>query len=168
MFQTKKQKVLIGLMGIALIALAVDNMSQGPAPAQARPTPAPVPAIAQEAKPAVTPPVAVWPERSVGNLLRNLRGQKPRDLDNKQSGNLPQEPATPEDPGLVQARQFAQSQKLTAVMRSQEGGFAIINNQIIRKGDSLKGFKLIEVSKDAAVFERGEYMIELKVDSTDQ
>ena len=49
---------------------------------------------------------------------------------------------------------FGQRHRLTAVMVSgARGGSAIIDGQLIKVGQSLEGFKLIEVSTRSATFE---------------
>lgn len=185
MFQTRQRKILFGVLAIAVAALAIDRMvMQGPQSAEGSTSESQymdtVAELGQQSAPtvAVAPKIAA-PNRSVADLLMQFRGQVPQQPQQIENAFVPSPTwidadqqltakVTTANPAEDRARQFVQDHTLTAVMRTGDGGFAIVNNTIVRLGQTLGGFELIEITADAAVFRGNDYQVQLKVKYADR
>jgi hypothetical protein len=156
---TKERKIYAGLFVAAACALIGDQLFSGsqPVPASA------VAAIVASAEPhkAAAPVIAASSPRSA--TLVGL-AQKLRNLDHDQvlSASALSDPFqmpkgwdnASDSPADNRVATFSQRHHVSALMVSgARGGSAIIDGQPVRVGQSLDGFKLVEVSTKSAVFE---------------
>jgi hypothetical protein len=64
----------------------------------------------------------------------------------------PQPATRPSPPKIDYAAQFIKRHTLTAVMKKQAGGMAIIDGRLYAKGQALDGFKLVGIGLNEATF----------------
>ncbi len=60
--------------------------------------------------------------------------------------------------------QQAWSPKLSATLRSGKNSMANVNGAVIKLGETIDGYRLIEVNKRSAVFIKNEHRIQLTLD----
>jgi hypothetical protein len=153
---TKERKIYAGLLVLAACAFIGDQVFSGPTEAAASADVAV--ATAPAAKPLAP---AAEPIRST---ITTRLAQRLRALDHDQalSATALSDPfklsktwgSGSGSPADGQAWSFSQRHRLTAVMvAGARGGSAILDGELIRVGQSLDGFKLIEVSTQSATFE---------------
>ena len=56
---------------------------------------------------------------------------------------------------------FLAAHKLSAVMKSSNGGIAVIDGRAIGKGQAVAGFKLVSVTERSATLRRGKYVVQM-------
>ncbi len=180
MLKTKERKILAAILAIALLILMVDQFSGGPAPADAQSdtpaasiprSPQELPTATNSAEPVATEAIAdAGP--SVARMLSVIRGNTdydPQQVDNafapssQWAGDA--QNAQPQTDDRSDAEAFVQAHRVTAIMRGERGGYAIINGNIVRVGQKLNGFTLIEVSPSAVVFRSEKWEIELPLET---
>jgi len=151
---TKERKIYAGLFLVALCALVGDQIFSGPSAASAADTEPVASATVHAAAPAVTQHSAII--KQLAQRLRTL------DHDEALSASAVSDPfklsksweSASDGPTDNRVWAFNQRHHLTAVMVSgARGGSAIIDGDLVRVGQSLEGFKLIEVSTRSATFE---------------
>jgi hypothetical protein len=71
--------------------------------------------------------------------------------------------AVAEERGIDSARDFLARHRLTAVMKQQGGGVAIIEGKTVAVGQSIGGFRLVVVKDKSAVLRRGDQRVELRL-----
>lgn len=152
---TKERKIYGGLFLVALCALIGDQVFSGPSRAAAADSEVVASAPVHTA-PAATP--------VAHSAITNQLAQRLRTLDHDQalSASALSDPfkvskiwdGAADGPTVNRIWAFNQRHHLTAVMVSgARGGSAIIDGELVRLGQSLEGFKLIEVSTRSATFE---------------
>ena len=161
---TKRQIALAGFLGLALVVLAVDQLRSGSA---ASGSAVPGPALASgsalatattESTPGVKEVVSPSSARpSISQRLRNLRptfasGSAVPNAFAAQSGLSAASSAGVAFPNQI---------KLTGVMFTGKAHFAVINGRSLRVGESIDGYRLVSVSRNAAQFELGQERITL-------
>jgi hypothetical protein len=156
---TKERKVLVGILAVAGCALVWDQCFSGPeADAPAGAEAALVAPVGAPAKPA---PTAMGSVEQTPPLLRLT--EKLQAVDREQQLSITplsdpfKIPAAWTGPGAVfegTGATFAQRHHLTAIMVSgARRGSAIIDGELVRVGQTLDGYKLVEVTTRSAVFE---------------
>lgn len=155
---TREQKVYLSVLAVAASALAADKLFFGvTAPAVAAAADAiqqvnlkPVEPVNQEpasARFAARLRTAAGPaaDAAVSDLfaVRLVREEKPAE----QAAPAPAL-ASP----AVAAEQFRLAHRVTA-LASGKGAYAVVNGRTIRLGESIGGLTLVEVTREAAVFE---------------
>lgn len=175
MSMNRSRKVLLTVLGLGLTALGVDRLflggSTGPQTATAD-VQASLMAAADSAS-AVTLRAAATPSpaTSAGPTLaqRLLALAQDQNLDERASPQPVRDAFSPSPawtgPGSSQAdepaqalavdpaAQFQKQHRLMAVVARRSGGLAVVDSRTIALGQSLDGFRLIQVRDDAAVFE---------------
>ena len=68
---------------------------------------------------------------------------------------------------LVDAVAEFQKKKLTAVMKQNSGGIAVIDKTYLSVGQSLDGFRLVAVKDRSAILRRGNQRVELRLRDDD-
>jgi hypothetical protein len=178
MFKTRERKILGSILAIALVVLMIDQMSKGPDAVDA--------SVAEETAATVVAAsggvAAAAPEQSnptpvrvqpVAQLLMEIRARRDADplhIDNafapgEQWPDRTDQQATLDDQ-TSDPHAFAQAHRATGVMRSQRGGYAIINGNIVRVGQTLNGFTLTEIKQDRVVFRSDRWEVELPLDTS--
>jgi hypothetical protein len=165
----RSQTIYASILGASLLALSVDQLFLGP-PSTASAEPAPAVLVTPTGSAPdggyVTAPI---PERKLAARLQAIAVE--RGLDPRRPGDPFQVPAAwlPDDGTTViktggeetPVERFKAQHRLTAVMASRTGGTAIINGRHLNHGDVLDGFRLAEVRRRSAVFERDGKRVEL-------
>jgi len=195
MHLTKQQKIYAAVLGLAVSAFAFDRFVLGPgddapeevaaAPAGAarRPTPRRTPArpagvasakaAAAQAPAAGAAVPAASPTSTLSTRLEALAAAHKLKLDNvgdafKPSpvwvGSPKQVAPTVE---VVDAVAEFQKKKLTAVMKQNSGGIAVIDKTYLSVGQSLDGFRLVAVKDRSAILRRGNQRVELRLRDDD-
>ncbi|HEX7009248.1 MAG TPA: hypothetical protein VF184_04655 [Phycisphaeraceae bacterium] len=169
----RSRKVLLTVLGLGLTALGVDRLflggSTGPQTATAD-VQAPLMAAADSASAATLGAAAASsPATSAGPTLAQRLLALARDWDETASAQPVRDAFSPSPawtgPGSSQADepaqalavdpavQFQKQHRLMAVVARRSGGLAVVDSRTIALGQSLDGFRLIQVRDDAAVFE---------------
>ena len=80
---------------------------------------------------------------------------------------VPGEPTPPdaqeEALAILRARQFAKTHNLMSIIRTSDGGTALVDGQVVQVGRKLDGFTLVELTERGAVFEADGKQIELRL-----
>jgi hypothetical protein len=164
---TKERKIYVGLFVLAAAAFVGDQLFSGPSHPEASAEAALV--VPAAARTAAIASISTAKERASASLEQggsSLRlAEKLAAVDREQALSTtelsdPFQTAKSWDAPQVSSDNrpaaFAQRHKLTAVMVSSArngGESAIIDGELVRVGQSLDGFRLIEVSTRSAVFE---------------
>jgi hypothetical protein len=162
---TKERKIYVGLFVLAAGAFLGDQLFSGPNAASADVEPAAV----ATARPASSPASASVSPRAAMTVQL---AERLRTLDHDQalSATALSDPfklskswdGLSDAPADGQAWSFSRRHRLTAVMVSgARGGSAIIDGQLVAVGQSLEGFKLVEVSTRSATFEHDKQIARL-------
>ena len=192
MHLTKQQKIYAAVLGLAVSAFAFDRFVLGPgddapeevaaAPAGAarRPAARRAPArpagvasaraaAARAAGDTAPVPSATPPASTLSARLEALAAAQKLKLDNvgdafKPStvwvGSPKQVAPTVE---VVDAVAEFQKKKLTAVVKQNSGGIAVIDKTYLSVGQSLDGFRLVAVKDRSAILRRGNQRVELRL-----
>ena len=170
--KTKRQKILLGVLGLALTVFLADRVYLGMSPAG--------PAQAEASEVADT--MGVLPDRvaalsrgeaaTIGTgrpeseLVKRLDAVRAAHLVQLEevtdvfrpsqawAGPAPQT-ETPVNSDEIRADEFAQDHRLEAAVVSSKGSIAIVNGWCLKIGQELDGFKLVSVGRDSVVFVSG-------------
>ena len=176
---SKKRKVIVCILGLAVAALLADRALLGsgkPGPKEAAAEPSAAPAAAPNT-PAKSP--AAPPRQSRETVRESLacRLQALSEAGGSDSANVRDAfclspawtkdlgPAAPSSPEQDKAEKLKTDHQLMAVMVAREGGYAIVDGKCLRIGQVLDGFTLISVTEKSAVLESDGIRVELKVPS---
>lgn len=154
---TKERKIYAGLFLVAVCAFIGNEVFSGPSEASAADAAPVASAPVRTAAPAA-------PTVSQHSAMTDQLAQRLRTLDHDEalSASAVSDPfklsksweGASDGPTDNRVWAFNQRHHLTAVMVSgARGGSAIIDGELVRVGQSLEGFKLIEVSTRSATFE---------------
>lgn len=162
----RKRWIYIGVLGIVVVAFIMDRLFLGtpqaaeaklapPDPKPGQPAPA-VPKNQQEPPPVVDPSLA-WLERlGESRSTRDVFAPSPEWLI-KQQEKIEAAAAAEQEkgpkPGSPEAFQAAHKLQATTVMGN--GGLAVVDDQCLKVGDTLDGFRLVHVRAGAVEFRRG-------------
>jgi len=168
----KRQKMSVGVLAIGLVALLVDRMYVLPqsAPAgQAAPADEyTVTATADRA--AVPPPVSAPADLTVAAKLdaawsdNNPHSDEPRDLFSLPSSwpTTRRSQETPR-PTVTAGSAFAARHRLEAITVDPQGKRALIDDKLLRLGETLEGFRLVAIDTESVAFERDGQHIQLEL-----
>jgi hypothetical protein len=170
---TRERKIFASVLGLVVVAFAVDQMTGGgpstadasdSAPAQSETAPL---LMSSSTTPATADKVAAAAAASsnamnlsarmsncfaAANAGRDAKSPS-RDLFRLPAKWSNQIQSSSADAARVAAERFARSHRLSAVSRNAAGGtLAVVEGKLLHVGASLDGFTLSEVSADAAVF----------------
>lgn len=171
-----KQAVYGALLAIAGVAFVIDRIYFAePAKAQAAPelpvAPAPTPAVSLA-------PIA---EPSDGLISDHLKSLPSIDLKLMPDAFAPSKawlsaiqpppatlpslpPAPPPDTTDHRAIAFAAAHKLSAVLKSHNGGAAIVDGEMIQVGQMLDGYTLTSIQSGSVRFTSGDSVVDLTMD----
>lgn len=169
MMLTKQHKIYLGILGVAALGLVIDRTLLGPSEA-----------VAESAEDlVVTPSADEGFEHTSGTLpsssdslaqkLLSIKAASHIDPLNVNNAFTPAwiasvTTATAQiDNQAILAEEFAATHRLTAVMGTGPGGYAIIDGKCLRVGQELDGMRLTSVGDRTAVFESGPLKVELQV-----
>lgn len=182
MAPSKKRKVIVCILGLAVAALLADRALLGsdkPGPKEAAAEPSAAPADAPNT-PDQSP--AAPPRQSRETVQESLacRLKAISEADGFDSAKVRDAfclspawtkdlgPAAPSSPEKDKAEQLKMDHQLMAVMVGREGGYAIVDGKCLRIGQALDGFTLISVTEKSAVLESDGIRVELKVPGTEE
>ena len=188
---TKSQRVYMTMLAVALVAFTVDTVFLG---GEARVQQAGAETLAIPFTPPAAPPVepAPAPDRTA-SLAEALKACDTEDISQVPEAFEPSaswretlcppppeptlpgglsvntaEPDTPEAALAVrQAQRFAETHNLMSIIRTSNGGTALVDGQLVQVGRKLDGFTLLRLTERGAVFEAGGKQVELRL-SADQ
>lgn len=162
---SRERKVVVAVLLVAGAGLAVDRGFMGvsgPTPAHASEI-SPVPATEPSTRKAPSPT-----NQTFTTLSARLKKLGEVQMDNDLlASTLQREPA--EEPKAVfpervvedGRRQFIASHHLSAIATTTRGSNALVNGRAVLIGESIDGYRLIEVTRAGAVFEGPEGRVEL-------
>ena len=178
---TRERKIILVVLAVAATALLFDQLlsgspATGPAAAQADSTsPAPAEDTPQAKSPTVSQIDAEPSDRqSVAQQLAGI-SQMPelavaqitdafRPSSEWESGNLSTDTqAAKVLPGRA-GEVFASEHTLSGVIKTDSGGYAIINGQVVGLGHTLGGFKLVATSDNSVRMESNGVRVVLRLD----
>ena len=185
---TKTQRIYVGILALAIGAFMVDRMflSGGPAEAQAA-TPYQSP-VALSVGSASSPAGSAGSAGSAGEALQLLAALAGERADLSELRNafrpspawsadlFPPAPVAPTAPAesaplaatpakSAALQRFTQDHSVMSIIRTDEGGYALIDGQLVNVGNKLDGFTLVELTDSAAVFASDAGRVELKLGS---
>ena len=174
---TKRGIVLLGLLGLAAVAIVVDRLVQSAPAAAPQPAAAssPVsgaahPAPARPATPTATgtPAATAVQASAIADRLRRAGEGLDMDPMNLRDAFVPPEswlarPPTPEGhaaapaaPVADSADRFVREHKLTSVLIDADGGIAVVNDKVLRVGQEIDGYRLVRLAPGTALFTGGD------------
>jgi len=176
-----RQRVLLVVLGLSLTGLAADRLVFGTSrigPNQAAAAPAdgvPVPLLQAQVAEKKTDRIS---ESAPGTLvarldcLRREQGLEPAACQDafcpSPSWLADLQPQEPPGSDQQRAREFVQRRRLKAVLRSANGGAAIIDDQYLTVGQTLDGFQLLRVGDRSAVLVSDRAHVTLELDPQNQ
>jgi len=175
---SKKRKVYVCVLGLAVLILLVDRVFLGPAglapeEASAGPvgTSSSAAAVGKSATTGAPQAAEPAPEQSIVVRLRAL-GQAQTDTAAVRDAFRPSPSwlaeMRPSRGGEASGRSDAPrrsfNHRLMAVMMDGQGGLAIIDGKCLRVGQTMDGFTLVRLSKSSAVLEAGGQKVKLRLD----
>ncbi|MCE9591975.1 MAG: hypothetical protein K8S99_15820 [Planctomycetes bacterium] len=170
---SRERKVFLGILGLGLTALAADRFvisPTGPRSAQAS-IASVVQDSATQAQPVPAAPEAATAPIAPANTVRvahqlesfgqeqGLRADETANAFQPSAAWLAEDEASAPKPqslapvGPPPAQAFTAAHKLNGVMAKGGGGYAIINGRAVTVGQTVDGFRLVEVSRRSAVFQ---------------
>jgi len=176
---TLKRKISFGLVGIGLIALVVDRLtsSDGPEP---RPQPAlhatDGSVVAHAAKPAAAETDLRLIELSaISAQLQTLASSQGLDPVNAQDAFHPASNWLAAPKAIIDTSaetsaavtRFRQQHKLLAILKSGRAAMALIDGRTFRRGQTIDGFKIVEVHERSVIFDSGSAKVEIFVVGAD-
>jgi len=183
----KTQRVYVAILVMALGAFLVDQLFFGAAtPEQAGAAEGPVlhhvsvpsesdaPAAPQNAQQALQLLVAMTGQRPDVATIRDAFRPAPSWIDELDPPKRVAEPTFDDAPRAdVKAApsqpdpdaRFRAAHTLTSIMRTEDGGCALINGRVVQVGHQLGSYKLVELTEAVAVFEVDGRRVELKLRS---
>jgi len=76
---------------------------------------------------------------------------------------------TPESVQAVEHRMsastFRAKYNLDATMVAENGGYAVVDGELLRVGESIDGYRLVSVAERSALFEAGDLQVELALET---
>jgi hypothetical protein len=171
-----KQGVYGALLAIALIALVIDRLYfSEPSKAQASPE---LPVAPQPAPAVSLAPIA---EPADGLISDHLKSIPPVDLQVRPDAFAPSKawlaaiqpppvpppalpPPPPPDKIDHRAVNFVAAHKLSAVLKSHNGGAAIVDGEMVCVGQTLDGYTLTSIQSGSARFTSGSSVVDLTMD----
>ncbi len=159
-----RQKVFVSILALGAGALLVDRAFL-PGPKQA--AAGTEPEAAGDAPASHAAPGESLPSPSRGGLAERLddlavaRGPDPFAM--RDAFALPQSWLAQNQPLGPAAERFREAHRLTGVMLSEAGGYAVIDGRCLLVGQTLEGFTLVAVSERSAVLESGSDRVELEL-----
>jgi hypothetical protein len=167
---TKRQKMLLGVFLVGLVALVVDRVLLRPQGGAAVASAASGESVAELAVPA--PNVPALPAQPQGQraarCLERLWSEKNTDFEHVRNpfslpASWPTRPgkavnSTP-DAGAL----FAARHQLTAVVIDTPESYVLIDGRLLRPGQTVDGFELVSVGDRSAVFERAGTRVTLEI-----
>jgi len=182
--KTKRQKILLGALGLALAVFLGDRVYRGMNPGG--PSQAEASEIADSTS--VVPDqlaglsredtASIGAARPENELAKRFEAAKAAHFPQLEevtdifrpshawAGPAPQT-ETPLDSDEIRADEFAQDHKLEAMVVSSGSGIVIVSGQCVRIGQELDGFKLVSVGSDSAVFADGAARATLRLAETE-
>jgi hypothetical protein len=169
-----RQKVGVVVLTVGAVALVVDRAFVLPKSAPASDRAVPVVEKGLRAASGERPTPSSLETSSVQTVTRRLEAawsekglsfEAPRDLFSL-SGSWGRDPdPLPGDrlTGRGDAS-FVRTYKLEAIIEDEEGRHASINDRLLRLGDSLDGYTLVEIQSESVLFEREGRRIELRLE----
>jgi len=176
---TKQQRVAVGVLVVAVGALAADQvLSGGGASPAGASTPGPtmkMPSLSGE----TSKVDAATAKHALAGLAKMLQRHDTHDLAEIPDAFQPSQawqrvlqppveapdvaapkaaakPATPSGPSAAQ--RFGQAHRLMSIIRDEAGdGYALVDNRMMRIGRVVDGFTLVELTERTAVFESDEH-----------
>ena len=177
---TKSQKVYVAVLAAAVAAFLVDRVFLGgpvDEASAAEPGSAAVEAPALNAAPAEAPSGP-----SIAARLAELQHTHAVDPRHMREAFLPsaawsrrlRPPASPSNsqrpttPTNTTSRidQFVASHRLKSILHLDDGGVALVDDKVVPIGGTLDGFKLLELTEDAAIFDLQGQRAELRLAAT--
>ena len=171
-----RQKLCVGVLGVAAAALVVDRVflapdTAGPAPASAADRPDAAPAAGQ-VQPLIDDGTAA-PGVSVAQQLQTAWQQCQVDLASLRDAFSPPRqwvaqaaPDRPVEPARIAAERFVKQHRLKSVMAAGRGGSAIVDDKLLAVGQKLDGFTLVTVAAEAVVLEGDGVRVTLRLKDT--
>lgn len=158
---TTLQKVLLGIAAAGMVVVIYDQFG-GPASAEAHVETAPVAtaiAVAPAADAAPATPTSPAKTSSLGARLRSNPVDASSPLNDPFARTIPAASASPS--ASTSDGAFAGKYRMTGAMTSGNSRAAIINGVLVKCGQSIDGYRLLEVTPTSATFEsrRGERVI---------
>lgn len=169
---TKGQKKLAGVIALGGVALLVDRfVLSGPAPADAAQAESLLvekgDPVAKAAASATRPSGRGWGAQEVGSRVSGSYERNGRPVAKGDPFHLPvvvvpsavaHSPAgNVERPGIA----FARTHQLKAIMASGGGGSALLNDRLVRVGDIIADWRVVEISTSCVLFEKGSERVKL-------
>ncbi|UCD48760.1 MAG: hypothetical protein JSW27_14645 [Phycisphaerales bacterium] len=168
----KRQRMSMGVLAIGLVALVVDRMFVLPhsAPAGQAVMTDDYTVTATSDRAVVPPPVSTPPDLTVAAKLEavwsdnDLRLNGPRDpFSLPPSWPRKRGSEKPPRPTMTAGMIFATNHKLEAITVDPQGRRALIDDKLLRLGETLEGFKLVAIDGESVTFERGGQQIQLEL-----
>lgn len=171
---TKERRIYGAVLGLALAAIGADRVLLGPGPA------GPATAAAGPAAAGILPGPPETAPGARGEILadrlRALEGSWGIDVEGvddvfRASDGWPTDVAVEEVEGMpeeVEVRLEPVAFKLTAVMSRPSGGWVIVNGELLRPGQGLRGWTLVEVKESAATFKSEGREIQVSMDGPER
>jgi hypothetical protein len=150
---TNQQKMLFGVLAIAVGFLGYDQLHAAPGAAADEPLAIEHKATAPAAAPTVTEAAAT----TLAERLEQFRGQHCEVRDAFASPLIIETAAVP----AVDTAAFQHSHKLTGVFMSDNKPMAMINGTALTTGQAIDGFTLVGVGRKAVVLQAGDAKVEL-------
>ena len=177
---TKSQKVYVAVLVTAVVAFLVDRVFLGGDGQVEQASAAEGSVVSAESPRRVSaPPEAPDDTPSIAARLADLQQTHAVDPRHMREAFLPsaawnrqlrpsrpsQNPSAPQVPASLSARgdAFVAAYQLKSILHLDDGGVALVNEKVVRIGDTLGGFTLIELTEDAAVFESDGHRVRLKL-----
>ncbi|MHC4518138.1 MAG: hypothetical protein ACYTAS_06090 [Planctomycetota bacterium] len=164
-----RQKAGVAVLAVGIAALAIDRVFVLPKSAPASEPGAFVDSYTAPAPEGETAPAASRAQTVARRLDaawsdKNLRLEAPRNLfalpeswdRNSASGNAAR-------PRRTATASFAAAHTLEAIIIDAEGQRALIDDRLVRLGESLDGYELVGVNKESVIFERDGERIEFRL-----
>jgi len=175
---SKKRKVYVCVLAVAVLVLLVDRAFLGPAglaPQEASAGPAgaskPPTGVGEGGSTGAARTADAGPEQSVVARLRALAQTQPettdvRDAFRPSSSWLAEmrRADRAEGSGADAAPRRSFDHRLVAVMVDGQGGMAIIDGRCLRVGQTMDGFTLVRLGKNSAVLQANGRKVELTLD----
>jgi hypothetical protein len=149
---TNKQKMMFGVLALAVGFLAHDQLTAAPVTAAEEPL-----AIEQKAVTAA-PAAAETASASLADRLERFRTRNAEIRDAFASPLMTEAPVTVK---TIDTTAFQSSHKLTGVFMSGNKPMAMINGTALTTGQAIDGFILVGVGRKAAVLQAGDAKVEL-------
>lgn len=178
MVLTKRQKVMVTVLGLGLAGLAADRLmledgATGPGQAQAASPGVPV---AATGNPAGSPTVELL-DNSLASRLDTLRDVMALDLSATKDAFCPSElwlsDLRPEERVVtssdeVRVMDFGRRHQLKAIASSGTGGAAFIDEKFVRVGQVIDGFRLVKIGYRMVVLESNGVEVVLRLQDAQQ